>query len=100
MRRALALILGLLASGACGQQPSEAEYARYVAADVKKDCVKGLESAPSQAHRAHLQALCDCSEKKIASTAMGRGDNDKTVGTKVQNALKACLAEVGDTPSK
>jgi hypothetical protein len=96
-----AALLGL-PTLACGQQPNDTQFARYVATDVKNDCLKALPQAPNAAFRAHLQKLCDCTEKKILATPMGQGqhDNDDTVARKVQAASNACLAELGGAPGQ
>jgi len=101
LKHYLAIAALLVSAAACGQ-PSDRDFARYVATDVKTDCLKAMPQAPNAAFRAHLQKLCDCAEKKILATPMGRSqnDNDETVANKVQAASNACLAALGGAPGE
>lgn len=73
-----------------------------MATDVKKDCLKARDQAPNAAFRAHLERICDCTEKKILATPMGPGqhDDDASVNLKVQAASNACLKELGGAPGE
>src|SRR5690348_1601966 len=96
IRQILAIAVFVLPTAACGQ-PSDQDFARYVAADVKKDCLSARSQAPNAAFAHHLERLCDCTYAKIAATPMGRGqgDNDDTVNRKVQAATATCADKLG-----
>src|SRR6185369_9286391 len=79
MKGILALAILAAPSAACSDQTNNPDFVRYVATDVKKDCLKGLDKAPNQAMRQHLQRLCDCTEQRILATPMGGSDNDRSV---------------------
>ena len=100
IKPSIALALLALPTNACGEQRSDADFARYVAADVQKDCLSARSQAPNAAFAHHLDRLCDCTYKKIASTPMGpgEGDNDDTVSGKVQAALASCDRQLGGLP--
>jgi hypothetical protein len=100
MKGILALAILAAPSAACSDQTNNPDFVRYVATDVKKDCLKGLDKAPNQAMRQHLQRLCDCTEQRILATPMGGSDNDRSVNEKVQKAIQTCYAQLGGAPGE
>ena len=101
MRLAFALALLAAPTAACGQHSAnDPDFVRYVATDVKNDCLKARSQAPDAAMRKHLERLCECTEKKILATPMGRGDNDQTIAEKVHAATNACFSELGGAPGE
>ena len=100
MKRLVALAILAVPLAACTDQANNRDFVRYVASNVKKDCVKALPQAPNDARRLQLLRLCDCTEQKILATHMGLFDNDQTVSDKVQGAMKVCFARLGGTPGE
>lgn len=100
MKRLLTLAILVVPSAACSDQTNNRDLVRYVATNVKNDCLQGLPQAPNDAMRQHLQNLCDCTEQKILATPISLFDNDRTVREKVQGAMKACYAQLGGVPGE
>jgi hypothetical protein len=97
--RLLAVLFLALPGGACGDEASrDRALARAVAGEFRKDCESA--SAPDEAMRRHLVALCACTEARIAATPMRFGESDASVGAKVRAASQACLDRIGGAPGE
>ena len=90
---ALAVVLLVCPTTACGQTPINPAHAREVAITVKRDCLAARSQAPNEAFAHHLDRLCECSYQKVAALPLTQDDDAH--GDKVGKALRVCYSQLG-----